>query len=323
MTQQLSQERAHAAAGAGRAGDTRGGPFDLADDTAYRVWRDAKLAGYPRSVGDLVVDVADLARPAHAEIRRIMERISRCNMAIYATEPRDDQDPRGPREALTRFLAAFGLASVERHRSAESDGFVAIEVSAAPAKRGFIPYTTRPISWHTDGYYNGPETAIRAMLLHCVRSAGSGGENALLDPEIAYIRLRDADPRLVAALMHPEAMTIPPAIEEDGSERPVSVGPVFAVDGDGGLLVRYTARGRNIAWRDDAATREAVAFLERLLRDETEPLILKARLAAGQGLICNNVLHTRTGFEDQAPAPRLMLRARFATRLAAPPAAHA
>jgi len=111
-------------------------------------------------------------------------------------------------------------------------------------------------------------------------------------------------------------MTIPESVEEDGSVRPVSVGPVFAVDEfDGSLRMRYTARGRSIAWRDDEDTRGAVAFLEQLLKEGNEPLIFKVRLAPGEGLICNNVLHTRTAFDDGGSPSRLILRARFATRI--------
>ncbi|MEQ1695678.1 MAG: TauD/TfdA family dioxygenase [Hyphomicrobiaceae bacterium] len=305
-----------------RNGGPRGGgpvsPFELGNDDYYRQWREKKLSAFPRSVAELKVTLADLGQPSVAERQRIIDAIKRANMAIYVSQPpANDADGRKLRQDLTAFLAGFGLASVEKHRSAESDGFVAIEVSQTPVKRGFIPYTSKPLSWHTDGYYNPPQAAIRAMLLHCAHAATSGGENALLDPEIAYIRLRDANPKWVEALMRPDAMTIPVSIEEDGSERPVSTGPVFAVDAsDGSLLMRYTARGRNIHWRDDEDTRAATAFLERVLKDEQEPLVLRAQLEPGEGLICNNVLHTRTAFEDTGTPRRLILRARFATRIA-------
>ena len=292
-------------------------PFSLASEISYQSWREAKLANYPRSIDEIRVPVADLALPEQVERTQIMHAMVRCNMAIYFCQP-GLADERSPvlRRALAGFLAHFNLRSVEKHRSAEDDGFVAIEVSAAPQKRGFIPYSSRSLNWHTDGYYAPPETAIRAMLLHCVKSASAGGENALLDPEIAYIRLRDSNPKWIEALMHPRAMTIPASSEEDGSERPVSVGPVFAIDPtDGSLLMRYTARGRNIIWRDDADTREAIGFLEHLLVKGEEPLILKARLAPGEGLLCNNVLHTRTAFEEAAGTHRRLYRARFATRV--------
>jgi hypothetical protein len=57
------------------------------------------------------------------------------------------------------------------------------------------------------------------MVLHCVRPAASGGVNRLLDPELAYIALRDADPAHGAALMQPDAMTIPARTDDDGVAR--------------------------------------------------------------------------------------------------------
>ena len=157
---------------------------------------------------------------------------------------------------------------------------------------------------------------MRAMLLHCMRPAGEGGVNRLLDPEIAYIRLRDSDPGHIEALMHPEAMTIPASVEANGRVRPENVGPVFYVDPRSGALgMRFTARKRNVAWRDDPATRAAVAKLEAILRED--PLIVETRMEAGQGLICNNVLHDRTGFapSNDAGRGRLLYRVRYADRI--------
>jgi hypothetical protein len=45
------------------------------------------------------------------------------------------------------------------------------------------------------------------------------------------------------------------------------------------------------------------------------PWHLEGRLEPGWGLICNNVLHTRTGFTD-GPVPRLIYRARYYDRIA-------
>ena len=47
------------------------GPFDLANDVAYRRWRDKKLAAYPTRVEDLVVKIGDLATPTHDEEAQI------------------------------------------------------------------------------------------------------------------------------------------------------------------------------------------------------------------------------------------------------------
>jgi hypothetical protein len=46
--------------------------------------------------------------------------------------------------------------------------------------------------------------------------------------------------------------------------------------------------------------------------------VFALRLAGGQGLVCNNVLHNRSAFND-APAPgrgRLVYRARYFDRVA-------
>jgi alpha-ketoglutarate-dependent taurine dioxygenase len=281
----------------------------------YAAWRAAKLAAYPTSIDEIRVPVASLAAPTADEQRAIVDACRRCGMALYQTA--SDGDGAAARHALRHFAATFGLGALEDHRSAGSDGIVAIEVTEADGKKGFIPYTNKPLNWHTDGYYNAPGDEIRAMILHCVHPAASGGENALLDPEIVYIRLRDRDPRLLQALMHPEAMTIPESVEEDGRVRPTSTGPVFVADpADGSISMRYTARLRNVIWRDDPDTRDAVALLSRLLSGEEEPLILRHKLAAGEGLISNNILHTRTAFDNGAGAARLLLRGRYRKRIA-------
>jgi hypothetical protein len=36
------------------------------------------------------------------------------------------------------------------------------------------------------------------------------------------------------------------------------------------------------------------------------------------GLVCNNVLHDRTGFDDDPSRPRLLYRARYLDRIAKP-----
>jgi alpha-ketoglutarate-dependent taurine dioxygenase len=291
--------------------------FLLGDDPAYRRWRDAKLADYPRSAGELTVEVSELGAPAQAERKAILRACRRANMCLYRSRQHLG-DAQGTRRALAAFARHFGLIHFEQQRSAAADGIVALEVAAEGGRLGYIPYTDRPIGWHTDGYYNyaGPTRMIRAMLLHCVRSASQGGENGLLDHEIAYIRLREENPDFVAALMHPEAMTIPASEETDGKVRAENRGPVFALDpATGGLAMRYTARKRNIRWRKDAATQAAVRALERVLSED--PLIMRVKLNPGDGVICNNVLHDRTGFEsDRIPSPgRLLYRIRSYDRI--------
>jgi hypothetical protein len=113
-------------------------------------------------------------------------------------------------------------------------------------------------------------------------------------------------------------MIIPPRNDENGEARAAQPGPVFSVDGTGFLHMRYTARTISIEWRSDAATLAAVAALARILAAST-PWTLHGRLEPGMGLVCNNVLHDRSGFVDGPQRHRLLYRARYHERIAARP----
>jgi alpha-ketoglutarate-dependent taurine dioxygenase len=182
-------------------------------------------------------------------------------------------------------------------------------------RQNYIPYTNRSLNWHTDGYYNSADRRIWAMLLHCVSQAPTGGENALMDHEIAYLLMRDENPAFAGALMAPDAMTIPARTDEAGVARAEETGPVFHVDPESGRLhLRYTARTRSIVWRQDPMTQAAVGFLERLLAGNS-PYIHRIQLTSGMGIVSNNVLHTRSAFEDGPDRQRLLYRARYLDRL--------
>jgi Taurine catabolism dioxygenase TauD, TfdA family len=294
------------------------GPFSLKDEKAYAAWREAKLAAYPKTAAELRIPVANLTQPSPAERGQLLSLCARANMALYDAGELG-RDALRVRPALRALADSLNMQHVEDHRSGEADGIVAIEVASEGGRAGYIPYSTRPISWHTDGYYNyhGPSRSVQAMVLHCVRDAPEGGVNSLLDQDIAYIRLRDRDPAFIAALMHPEAMTIPAGEEAGGRPRPDNTGPVFFVDpATGALVMRYTARKRYVSWRADVTTRRALAALEEVL--QTDPLIFTYKMQPGEGMVCNNVLHTRTGFDNcGATAGRLLYRVRYYGRVGA------
>jgi len=281
-------------------------PFNLENSIGYSHWRDQKLAFAPVSVEDLIVEVRDPFALNRVELEELMLRIRICNMAIYASPAREANS------SIPRMLGLqFGLEHLDANWLAYEDGISEIKVTGGGTRQSYIPYTDRPIKWHTDGYYNPPERKVRAMVLHCVRSAAKGGENRLMDHEIAYLLLRDNDPRHIYALMQEDAMTIPERLDETDGIRPAQSGPVFSVDEvTGRLHMRYTARTRSIEWKQDAATLEAVAALEKLL-NSSSPYVYQARLESGMGLLCNNVLHDRAGFTDDVENPRLIYRARY------------
>ncbi|MDZ7804462.1 TauD/TfdA family dioxygenase [Thiohalophilus sp.] len=283
--------------------------FDLNNDRAYRQWRDQRLANYPAGAASLRVPLADPASLSEREQRNLREQVRRCNMAIYQADPATD------REAVRALGRQLGLERLDGNLCADEDSITALQVIPDGRQRGYIPYSNLPLSWHTDGYYNKGDQMIRAMLLHCVRPAASGGENALLDHEMAYIHLRDTDPAYISALMAADAMTIPPNVEQGVEIRGAVSGPVFSIDGPTGALhMRYTHRQRNIEWKADSLTREAVACLREFLASDS-PYIVRYRLAPGEGVVCNNVLHSRSGFDDDPAQPRLLYRARYYDRI--------
>jgi hypothetical protein len=289
-----------------------GAAYDLADEAAYQSWRATKLARFPKTLAELVVEVRDPRALSTAERQALLERCARANMAVYASPVAGDPDKEIPRQLGLQ----LGLRDLDPNYLADDDGISPLAVAEHGTRGEFIPYTNRGIKWHTDGYYNPGERTVRAVLLHCVARAETGGENELLDQEIAYIQLRDRDPQHIRALMADDAMTIPARIEGERIERAAQAGPVFSVDAGGFLHMRYTARAISIEWKDDAATHAALAALEDIL-GAASPWVFRGRLEPGMGLVSNNVLHTRTPFTDSPRHRRLIYRARYYQRVSA------
>jgi hypothetical protein len=288
-------------------------PFYVENEAAYQRWRAAKLERYPVTADELVVPVDNPLLFTDAEAEAMLNVCRKTNMAIYASRARreDKEIPRAVGERL-------GLHRLDSNMLADDDGITSLQVVPGKSQRGYIPYSNKRLLWHTDGYYNTSEARIRAFVLHCVSPAAEGGENSLLDHEIAYILMRDANPDYIKALMAPDAMTIPANTEAGAETRPAVSGPVFSVNPVGGNLhMRYTARTRSIEWKQDAVTREAVQFLEQLLAAGASPYMFRHTMTAGQGLICNNVLHNRTAFADDIGRgiARLVYRARYYDRI--------
>jgi hypothetical protein len=284
------------------------------DNRAYEAWREAKLRDYPQRAEQLLVEVADPKALTPTEHAALLERCQKTNMAIYAgPDLGEDKD-------IPRLMGRqFGLTHLDANLMSDEDDITTLTVAENGEKKGeFIPYTDRPIRWHTDGYYNRPDRQILGMLLHCAAPAHEGGANALLDHEILYMLLRDENPEHIRALMQEDAMSIPPRLDKKGDDNVVAraeeTGPVFSTLPGGQLHMRYTARTRSIAWKQDAATQAAVAAIEKILSQDLS-WKFQHKLEAGMGLLCNNVLHDRTGFVDSPEHKRIMYRARYYDRI--------
>jgi len=287
-------------------------PFDPDQPEAYAAWREHKLAqqGLPQAV-----EIADLGALSEAERHALLSTAQQRNFTRFR-----NLKPSGHLERDLRELGRqLGLLDLDQNLCAEDSGLTAITVKKTDTDHTYIPYTNRPLGWHTYGYYNAGGLQIRAWLLYCARPAAEGGANGILDHEIAYIRLRDHNPDWIRALMADDAFTIPSNTEKGQEIRPDHSGPVFSVAADGSLHMRYSARQRNVVWKDDTATRDASKFLLDLFKAGDDHMF-EVRLDAGEGIISNNVLHRRDGFRDPADASlnRLMYRARYYQRLPQP-----
>ena len=290
-----------------------GSPFSLDDQASYANWRAKKLrsAGMPDPV--TVIDPGELSE---TERQVLLQTSQTRNFALFrVTSP-----PGNVEQALRAFGRRIGLLDLDQNLCAEDSGVTAITVKPTDTEHTYIPYTNRPLGWHTDGYYNAGDRQVRAWLLYCARPAAEGGDNELLDHEIAYIRIRDENPEWIRALMGPDAFTIPSNTEHGEEIHPDHSGPVFSISAtDGSLHMRYSARQRNVIWKDDALTREAAAFLLDLFK-RGDDHIFRYRLQPGEGVISNNILHRRDGFRDDpgSDAKRLIYRARYYQRLPVP-----
>lgn len=288
------------------------GAFDLDNDNAYGHWRTRKLERYPSTTNELLVEVKDPSNLTPAERKAIIQRCRKTNLALYVCAPAKATDKR----TVRRLGEQLGLCRLDANLYADTDSITSIRVMPTGRQGEYIPYSDRVLNWHTDGYYNPPARRIRAFIIHCVQDAASGGENVFLDPEIVYLLMRDHNPSYIAALMQRDVMHIPANIAQGMEIRCAQTGPVFTIDDTTGTLhMRYTARKHHIEWKNDPITQAAVRFLEGLLKSD-DRYAFRHRLEPGQGVICNNVLHNRSAFSNDAKRERLFYRARYYHRIA-------
>ncbi len=268
------------------------------DEATYRRWRKHKFEAWthPATAPIAIKSPAELN---DRDIEAIKRQCRKTNICFY----RSQQTTVRPSD-IRALGQRLGLDEPVANPRANAQHISLIQETD---DSDYIPYSDSALTWHTDGYYNDATHAIGSFIMHCVRPAKEGGINRYLDPDIIYILLRDENPEHIRTLMHPEAMTIP----ANGS-RPAQSNPALASDADGNLLMRYTDRKRNITWRKECA--QALSRLREIVSHH-EKYQLVRQLKAGEGVICNNVLHDRSAFESGAESKRLLYRARYHKRL--------
>lgn len=287
-----------------------GSPFLLENESAYAIWRKAKIDGYACLDPSRIIEIADSASLCAETLGNFATQIQAFNFAFFEI---DHCRNTLSREDLLGFGRELGLQRFESSSDQVVDGVTTLNVvDSADRRSRYIPYSSRALNWHTDGYYNPEAARIGAFLLYCVNPALQGGDSFLLDHEMIYIQIRDTAPELLIALMDPAVMVVPANVQNGAIIRPEESGPVFSVDSESGRLhMRYSARPQFLTWKPDALTKRAVELLNELLSDNEYTLSLK--LKKGQGLVCNNVLHGRREFIDGSgeEASRQYYRVRY------------
>ena len=275
------------------------------DSNAVSRWCDARRETHATGGSGRWIEIGDPYRLRRAEREAIAGDCAQFNLALYQfAQGRSDPG------ALSAFASAMGLHRRDLTLGADHRGVATVRVERNRHGPEMIPFTSRALNWHTDGYYNAPERSVRGVVMHCAASSASGGENALLDPDIVFAAMHEHDPALVETLGHPHAMTIPPHEAGGAVVRPARAGPVFRfLDDSPHLHMRYTMRTRSIQWRSTPATSRAVAALEATIASLAAHHV-HVRFEAGEGVICNNVLHRRSAFVDGEDSPRALLRIR-------------
>jgi hypothetical protein len=279
--------------------------FDLDTDVDYKKWREEKLAAYPGSVGDLVVELADMTAITNAEKTRVLELVELANMCVYTSGAAELS-----MSSLLSLGAQLGITDTDKStRHSKSD-----EITDSGILGKAIPFSTRQVRWHTDATYYGSDKTIQALFLLCKRPAIEGGSNKVLDNEVLYILLRDKDPQALRILMRNDCFKYKNPKTGEISEQ--LGGKVFWTNLDGQLCHRFSFRKMDMAWSEDSEIIAARDVLESVILDESE-YVIEGRLESGMGLISNNVLHTREKpvDSDDPAKKRLLYRARYYDRV--------
>lgn len=243
-------------------------------------------------------------------LKSLADQIQATNFAIFEL---DASTSSYSIDTFLEFGRQLGLHRLDTSSSADGSGVVSLcAVNQSDRRSDYVPYTSRPLKWHTDGYYNTLVSRVDAFMLFCVRPAKKWGGNFLLDHEMLYMRVRDTNPDLLMALMDPGTMIVPASIVNNRIVRAQESVPVFWINGESGALsMRYSARPRKIVWKPAKSVERARKLVQELLHDSED--IVELTLQSGQGIVCNNILHGRRAFIDGSAteSSRLFYRARY------------
>ena len=263
-------------------------------------WAEEKERNIPHNIDGIIVNIHDINNVKISEIAKIKETINKCNSCIYSSKIALKSNTN-----LLKFVESVGMRTYDRNNIESNE--ISTITPLESNKINYIPYTDKSLNWHTDGYYD--KKSIFSWLLHCVHPATHGGENYLLDHELAlreYV-LRHDD---INNLMSEDALTIPES--KDTSRSEIST-YIFSIKNQYKKLhMRFSMRKDNIGTSPKAG--DAVTKLKEIIENDCAKYSLTYKLQKNEGIITNNILHGRKAFKDDK-VKRKLLRIRSYERL--------
>ena len=267
----------------------------------FKQWALEKEDNIPLKIDDLIVKIQDINHATLAEISNIKDIIKRFNYCIYQSKV-----GLNAQADLMNFAQSIGMETYDTNNIHNSPISLIMSLETKNALN-YIPYTNKKLNWHTDGYYD--EKPIFSWLLHCEEPAYSGGENYLLDHELAireYIIKYDN----LDSLSSLDAFTIPGNTHANRGET-----KGYICDNDNEYKkfhMKFSMREKNMKLNEQSKT--AIMRMKKIIKEDCKKYCLTYKLSKNEGIISNNILHGRNSFED-GKAMRKLYRIRSYERI--------
>ena len=264
-------------------------------------WSAKKDLNIPSNINDLKVSISDINHVSKAEISQIKQKLTKFNCCIYASGTDLDDNSK-----IMRFAQSLGMRTFDSHNIDDS-AISTISANKDENNMRYIPYTNKGLNWHTDGYYDSKP--IFSWLLHCIEPALSGGENFLLDHELAireYILKYDD----IIYLTNNETFSIP---TDEVAKREITSNYVCDMNNEYKKLhMNFSMRKENIIVNKNSES--AMSKLIKIIKEDCKKYHLTYKLSKSEGIVSNNILHGRNAFKD-GQVMRKILRIRSHERL--------
>ena len=267
----------------------------------FKQWALEKEGNIPLNIDDLIVKIKDINHASLEEMSNIKDKIKRFNCCIYQSKA-----GLNTQADLINFAQCIGMETYDTNNIHNSPISLIMSLGSKNALN-YIPYTNKKLNWHTDGYYD--EKPIFSWLLHCEEPAYSGGENYLLDHELAireYIIKYDN----LESLSSLDAFTIPGNTHANRGE---TKGYICNNDNEYKKFhMKFSMREKNMKLNERSKT--AIMRMKKIIKEDCKKYCLTYKLSKNEGIISNNILHGRNSFED-GKAMRKLYRIRSYERI--------